>query len=305
MRETNPVHAANFCILSLKMRILRLEIHILNLKMHILRLRMNFPPAWTGLSTRASRSIPRSRRKFPCGQAWHKSRTFVPYLQNQAAPASALSEKCINSRRQNQFKKHQHMKKVIVITSSLRPGSNSDALAEAFAQGAAEAGHNVETISLKGKDLRFCKGCLACQKTRKCAIADDAPAIVQKMHGADAIAFATPIYYYELSGQLKTLLDRANPLFGSDYRFRDIYLLTSAADEEARTPERAINGLGDRMLRESPPGRHGVRRRRQRSRGNRRPPRAEGSLRDGEKHLMVIHAAPRQGKSTISIPCQR
>lgn len=136
------------------------------------------------------------------------------------------------------------MKKVIVITSSLRPGSNSDALAEAFAQGAAEAGHNVETISLKGKDLRFCKGCLACQKTRKCAIADDAPAIVQKMHGADAIAFATPIYYYELSGQLKTLLDRANPLFGGDYRFRDIYLLTSAADEEARTPERAINGLG-------------------------------------------------------------
>ena len=136
------------------------------------------------------------------------------------------------------------MKKVIIISSSLRPKSNSNALACAFAKGAAEAGHEVETISLKGKELRFCKGCLACQKTQQCVIADDAPAIVQKMHGADAIAFATPIYYYEMSGQLKTLLDRANPLYGGDYHFRDIYLLTSAADEETRTPERAVTGLG-------------------------------------------------------------
>ena len=52
------------------------------------------------------------------------------------------------------------MKKVLIITTSLRHGSNSDALAEAFARGAAEAGNQVETISLKGKDIRFCKGCL-------------------------------------------------------------------------------------------------------------------------------------------------
>ena len=103
------------------------------------------------------------------------------------------------------------MKKVLIISSSLRRGSNSDALAEAFARGAAEAGNEVEQVSLKGKDLRFCMGCLACQKTQKCVIADDAPAIVEKMYAADAIAFATPIYYYELSGQLKTLLDRSNP----------------------------------------------------------------------------------------------
>ena len=125
------------------------------------------------------------------------------------------------------------MKKVLIITSSLRQRSNSDALAEAFARGAADAGHEVETVTLKGKELHFCRGCLACQQTQKCAIADDAPAIVQKMYEADAIAFATPIYYYELSGQLKTLLDRSNPLFTTDYHFRDIYLLTSAAEDEA------------------------------------------------------------------------
>lgn len=135
------------------------------------------------------------------------------------------------------------MKKVLIITSSLRQRSNSDALAEAFAHGAADAGNEVETVTLKGKELHFCRGCLACQQTQKCVIADDAPAIVQKMYEADAIAFATPIYYYELSGQLKTLLDRSNPLFTTDYHFRDIYLLTSAAEDETYVPERATAGL--------------------------------------------------------------
>lgn len=135
------------------------------------------------------------------------------------------------------------MKNVLIISSSLRKGSNSEALAAEFARGAADAGNKVELISLRDMDIRFCRGCLACQKTQKCVIADDAPAIVAKMHDADVIAFASPIYYYEMSGQLKTLLDRANPLYPSDYRFRDIYMLTSAAEDEPSTPERAVSGL--------------------------------------------------------------
>ncbi len=101
----------------------------------------------------------------------------------------------------------------------------------------------METVSLKGKDLRFCKGCLTCQKTQRCVIADDAPAMVQKMYEADVLVFATPIYYYELSGQLKTLLDRTNPLYTTDYHFRDVYLLTSAAEDEEQTSARAVTGL--------------------------------------------------------------
>lgn len=133
--------------------------------------------------------------------------------------------------------------KVLVISTSLRANSNSDALASAFVNGAKEAGHEVELISLRGKNLQFCRGCLSCVKTNKCVIADDAPAIVEKMHDADAICFATPIYYYEMSGQMKTLLDRANPLYTSDYHFRHIYMLTCAAEDEAFVPERAVTGL--------------------------------------------------------------
>ena len=60
--------------------------------------------------------------------------------------------------------------------------------------------------------------------------------IAERMRNAEVIAFATPIYYYEMSGQMKTLLDRANSLYAADYAFREIYLLTSAADEPDSVP---------------------------------------------------------------------
>ena len=135
------------------------------------------------------------------------------------------------------------MKKVLVISSSLRLRSNSESLADEFVRGASETGNEVEKITLREKNIRFCKGCLACQKTQRCVINDDAPGIVAKMHDADVIVFATPIYYYEMCGQLKTLLDRANPLYSSDYHFRDIYMLTSATEDEEDVPERAVAGL--------------------------------------------------------------
>ncbi len=135
------------------------------------------------------------------------------------------------------------MSKVLVITTSLRAKSNSDLLAERLCAGARDAGHEVEEISLKGKKIGFCIGCLSCQKTQKCVIKDDAVEIAEKVKDADTLVFATPIYYYEMAGQMKTLLDRLNPLYPTDYRFRRVYLLTTAAEDEAFVPERAEAGL--------------------------------------------------------------
>lgn len=135
-------------------------------------------------------------------------------------------------------------KRVLVISTSLRSNSNSEALADAFLDGAKEAGHQTEKISLRDKTVGFCKGCLACLKARHCVIPDDAVEIVGKMHDADVIAFATPIYYYEMSGQMKTMLDRANSLYGSDYAFQDIYLLSTAAEDGEGVDRRAVDGLG-------------------------------------------------------------
>jgi multimeric flavodoxin WrbA len=116
-------------------------------------------------------------------------------------------------------------------------------LADEFARGAQEAGNEVEKINLVDKDIHFCKGCFACQKIGRCVIPDDANAINAKIKAADVLVFATPIYYYEMSGQMKTMLDRANPLYDTDYAFRDVYLIATASDEGDHTWSRAASGL--------------------------------------------------------------
>ena len=135
------------------------------------------------------------------------------------------------------------MKKVIVISTSLGGGSNSDMLADKFIEGAQAAGNEVEKITLSGKSIGFCKGCLACQKLGKCVIDDDANAIMQKVLEADVVCWATPIYYYEMSGQMKVLIDRMNAMYSLDYKFRDVYMLTTAAEDEPEVPKRAEAGL--------------------------------------------------------------
>lgn len=134
-------------------------------------------------------------------------------------------------------------KNILVLSTSPRHGGNSETLADEFAKGARDAGHQVEKVCLYDKTIGFCKGCLACQKTRRCVIHDDADIIAQKMLNADVIVFATPIYYYEMCGQMKTMLDRSNPLFPSEYAFRDVYLLASAADGEESAMDGAVKGL--------------------------------------------------------------
>ena len=134
-------------------------------------------------------------------------------------------------------------KKVLVLSTSPRMGGNSETLADAFIKGVEEAGSSAKKICLYDKKIEFCKGCLACQSTEKCVLRDDAEEIIAQMKAADVLVFATPVYFYEMSGQMKTLLDRTNPLFPSEYRFRDIYLLAASADEEPASMDGAVKGL--------------------------------------------------------------
>jgi multimeric flavodoxin WrbA len=135
------------------------------------------------------------------------------------------------------------MKKILIISTSIRGGSNSEILAHEFERGAKDKGNEVVFISLKDKKINFCKGCLACQKLGKCITDDDANAITDEMAKADVIVWVTPIYYYEMSGQMKTMIDRANSLYARPHNFKDVYLLTVAAEDEEFVPKRAISGV--------------------------------------------------------------
>ena len=72
---------------------------------------------------------------------------------------------------------------------------------------------------------------------------DDSAAINAKLKEAEVVVFATPVYFYAMSGQLKTLLDRTNPLFTQSCAFRDVYLLMSAAEEDPQLLQPVIHEL--------------------------------------------------------------
>lgn len=135
------------------------------------------------------------------------------------------------------------MKKVLIISTSLRNNANSEILAKEAERGAKDAGHDVKFVSLKDKDIKFCKGCLACQKLGKCVIDDDANEITADMKEADVIIWATPIYYYEMSGQMKTLIDRANSLFATGKKFSEVYVITTSADSSEGVVKSVISGV--------------------------------------------------------------
>lgn len=135
------------------------------------------------------------------------------------------------------------LRNVLIISTSPNKGGSSAKIAKEFARGVTDAGNNVEVVTLRDKEINFCKGCLACQKTQKCVIRDDANEIVEKMKFSDVIVWVTPVYYYNMSGQMKTMIDRSNPLYTSDYLFKDIYLIVTAADSNINAADGAINGL--------------------------------------------------------------
>jgi hypothetical protein len=66
---------------------------------------------------------------------------------------------------------------------------------------------------------------------------------VEAMREADVVVFATPVYYYGVSGQLKVLFDRTFAIFRTNYKFTDIYLLASAADEAPETMDLPISNV--------------------------------------------------------------
>lgn len=99
------------------------------------------------------------------------------------------------------------MKIVILLGSPNRKGSSA-LLAECFQQGAQEAGHSVELIDAAHANIHPCTGCIRCGYEGPCCQKDDVESIRAKILGADMVVFATPLYYYGMSAQLKALVDR-------------------------------------------------------------------------------------------------
>lgn len=132
---------------------------------------------------------------------------------------------------------------VLVLSASPRKGGNSDLLCDQFMKGATEAGNHTEKIFLREKKIHFCLGCMACQSNGgKCVLKDDMAEILEKMTAADVLVMATPVYFYTMNAQMKTLIDRTHPKY-PDFGTKDIYFIVTAADPSRDALERTIEGF--------------------------------------------------------------
>lgn len=133
-------------------------------------------------------------------------------------------------------------KKVLVLSASPRKGGNSDTLCDEFIRGAQEIGHQTEKVFLRDTTINYCIGCGACNTTHKCVHKDDMERILDKMVEADVIVMATPVYFYTMDAQLKTLIDRTVPRY-TEVTGKDFYFIITAADTDQSMLERTVEGL--------------------------------------------------------------
>ena len=132
-------------------------------------------------------------------------------------------------------------KKVLILSSSPRRGGNSDTLCNEFMRGAIESGNEAEKVFLRDKTIHYCTGCSTCSLHEKpCPQKDDAAEIIEKMVAANVIVMATPVYFYTMSAQMKTLIDRCCGLY-TEMKNKEFYFIVTAAEDDRKLMERTVD----------------------------------------------------------------
>ena len=132
-------------------------------------------------------------------------------------------------------------KKVLILSSSPRRGGNSDTLCDEFVRGAIESGNEAEKVFLRDKTIHYCTGCSTCSLHGKpCPQKDDAAEIIEKMVATNVIVMATPVYFYTMSAQMKTLIDRCCGLY-TKMKNKEFYFIVTAAEDDRKLMERTVD----------------------------------------------------------------
>lgn len=125
------------------------------------------------------------------------------------------------------------MKNIVVITGSPRKGGNSDLMADAFIKAAGKKGHKLTKIAAAELSIEGCRACEGCYTSgAPCVIKDDFNMIAPAIEEADVIVFASPLYWFSFSAQIKNIIDRFHSLVRGPKPFKgtkECILLASGA----------------------------------------------------------------------------
>ena len=122
-------------------------------------------------------------------------------------------------------------KKVLILSGSPRRGGNSDTLCDSFAKGSIESGNETEKIFIRDKKIEYCIGCYHCtQHNGKCVFEDDMNSLLDKILEADVVVLSSPVYFYSIDAQLKTVIDRCVARW-TEITNKEFYFIMTAAED--------------------------------------------------------------------------
>ena len=110
------------------------------------------------------------------------------------------------------------MAKILFINSSWRKNSNSSWLAAQAAAAAQQNGHEVTTVDIARLQIGPCRACMGCRKNKdgRCVLQDDMGQFYPMLEEADVLVFTSPVYWFNLGGQIKQFIDRCYALGGKE-----------------------------------------------------------------------------------------
>ena len=134
-----------------------------------------------------------------------------------------------------------HKMKILVITGSPRRNGNSNTLADRLIKGAEEAGHSVVRFDSAFKNVHPCIACNKCGMNGECVFKDDFEFIRNNIIDAEVVVFATPMYYFGISAQIKTVIDRFYAINGQIHVPKKAVLIMTYADTSAKEAQPIIS----------------------------------------------------------------
>ena len=121
---------------------------------------------------------------------------------------------------------------IVVLSGSPRKGGNTAIMVQAFKEGAEEAGNTVEVVDVAAKKIAPCRACKYCfTHGGACAINDDMTGVRETLKHADMVVFASPVYWFDISAQMKLAIDRMYAFAGCGFNFSKVALLLNSGSD--------------------------------------------------------------------------
>lgn len=150
-------------------------------------------------------------------------------IAGAAMTVSVIAGASVVSNSNSDYRKENKMK-ILVLTGSPRKNGNSNTLVDNFIKGAEEKGHNVVRFDSAFKNVHSCTACDHCGMDGDCVFKDDFEFVKENIVDADMVVFATPMYYFGISAQLKAVIDRFYSINGKIHTPKKSALIMTYAD---------------------------------------------------------------------------